>query len=122
MFVDMKAKSLYRKIIGALFTTLFVTYYASVTIFSHTHIIEGEVITHSHIHPESHHDTLSGNHTRECITMIAKISSFHYIDFSRTFVLIPVQSLLQEKTIAETTYCVEPIYFKILSLRAPPIV
>ena len=104
------------------FIILFVSYYASTTLFFHTHIISGATITHSHLHTNTHHNTESGGHTEYCITLIAQFSHFDYTDFSCNCDLNASQYLLHESKFAETTHWVAAIYFHNLLLRAPPIV
>ncbi|MCL2289495.1 MAG: hypothetical protein FWC34_02145 [Bacteroidetes bacterium] len=111
-----------KRIISLFFVALFVSYYASTTLFFHTHIISGATITHSHLHTDSHHDTTSGGHTEYCITLIAQASHFEYIDFSCSCALNVSQHLLYENEFVEITHWVTSLYFHNLSLRAPPII
>jgi len=92
-----------KKIASFLFVVLFASYYAGTIFFDHTHLIEGAVITHSHFHKDSHHDTKSGNHTKQSITLIAQFSHFEYIDFSCNCVLEPLQLSLV-KSFINTIY------------------
>ena len=109
-----------KKILSYFFVTLFINYYAGTTLFSHLHIISGVPVTHSHIHKDSHHDTKSGNHTKESITLISQISHFQYVDFLCNFILKPVQFPLQADKFIETTHWISQIHLENLSLRAPP--
>jgi len=111
-----------KKIISFLLVALFMSYYASMSFFPHGHIIEGATITHSHIHTDSHHDTKSGEHTDQCITLIAQISHFDYIDFLCNCVFKPLQLPLYEDKIVEVMHWVASIHLENLSLRAPPVV
>ena len=110
-----------KKILSFLFVALFMGYYANTVFFSHSHVISGASIYHSHIHPNSHHDTKSGNHTEQCITLIAQISNYHYIDFSYNYVLKPSQFSLLEIKIVTTTHWITSIHLENTSLRAPPV-
>ena len=92
-----------KRIASSFFVVLFASYYAGTILFDHTHLIEGAVITHSHIHANSHHDTNNGNHTEQSITLIAQFSHFEYIDFSCNCVLEPLQLLLV-KSFVNTIY------------------
>jgi len=111
-----------KKIAASFFVVLFVSYYGSAVLFSHTHIINGVTIVHSHIHTDSHHNTKSGGHTAQSITLIAQISHFDYIDFSCKFVLDAPQHILNKIKFIETSHWVVSIHLQNLSLRAPPIV
>ena len=109
------------KILSLFFVALFISYFVSTTFYLHTHIIDGATISHSHIHINSHHDTKSGNHTKQSITLISQISHCEYIDFSGNYVLILPKCQIYQNNFVEAANCVD-IYFQNLSLRAPPIV
>jgi len=111
-----------KKIVSFLCVVIFISYYASVTLFSHTHIISGATIAHSHLHHDSHHDTKSGGHTAQSITLIAQISHFEYTDFSCNYVPVPAQFQIHEDKIVEINFHITSIHLENLSLRAPPIV
>ena len=111
-----------KKLVSAIFVVLFMSYYAGLILFSHTHVISGSTIAHSHMHADSHHNTKSGGHTNQEITLIAQISHFDYIDFLCDFVLTSPQLQIQQNKFVETTHWVASIYFQNISLRAPPIV
>ena len=65
-----------RKAIAALFLLLFVAYYSNATLFEHTHIINGVTIVHSHFHAGSHHNSHSGGHTANNVTLISQLNTF----------------------------------------------
>ena len=65
-----------RRGIAALFLLLFVAYYSNVTLFEHTHIINGVTIVHSHFHADSHHNSRSGGHTANNVTLISQLNNF----------------------------------------------
>jgi hypothetical protein len=111
-----------KKILSLFFAVLFVSYYAGIAFFSHAHIISGATVFHSHFHAETHHDTDSGGHTEQSITLIAQISNFNYIDFSCDCVLKPLQLQLYENNCMETVPMIFSIHLENPSLRAPPII
>jgi len=111
-----------KQIISFLLAVLFISYYASISLFSHLHIISGATIVHSHFHTDSHHDTKSGGHTEQSITLIAQISHFDYIDSSCNYIVNTPQYLQHENTIIEISHWIVSVYLQNLSLRAPPIV
>jgi hypothetical protein len=114
-------KNKIKKIISLFLLTLFVGYYGSVTLFFHTHVINGVTIVHSHIHAEKHHDTQNGGHTQQSITLIAQISHFCYVDFSGECVLKPLQVCKDTACTVPAMQWVASIHLQNLSLRAPPI-
>ena len=99
---------------------LYMSYYAGLTLFSHSHIINGATIIHSHIHADSHHNTNSGGHTKQSTTLIAQISQFEYVDFSCDCIINPPQLSLHEDKFVETTHWEASIHLENPSLRAPP--
>jgi hypothetical protein len=88
--------------------------------FSHTHVISGATIIHSHIHAASHHNTTNGNHTEQSITLIAQYSHIEYIDYVNPNVPIPYQSPLHEHKFTHTFHWVASVYLPNHALRAPP--
>ena len=110
-----------KKILSFFFVALFVSYYAGTTLCSHSHIISGATIIHSHIHTGSHHNTQNGNHTEQRITLIAQFSHFECIDCFFTGVLKPLQFQIPKESLVETAHWVAVIYLENLSLRAPPV-
>jgi len=108
-----------KKIIPYFFIIALINYYASVTLFSHIHIIHGASVSHSHIHTDGHHDTKSGGHSEQSITLIAQISQFECSD--ALFVEMLHATFLPNKPyFAETTHSKVSIYLENISLRAPP--
>ena len=110
-----------KRVISLFLAALFISYHAGITLFSHTHIISGTTIVHSHIHVNSHHKTESGGHTKQTITLIAQISHFEYIDFLCDYFSTPQQFQFQPNSIIDIAPWVAPIHLKNLSLRAPPV-
>jgi hypothetical protein len=110
-----------KQIVSIFFFVLFISYLAVTTLFSHTHTISGATVFHSHLHTDSHHDTKSGGHTQNEITLIAQVSHFEFANFSSCFTLAPQQFQLFENKTIEEPYRVVSIHFQNLSLRAPPI-
>ena len=111
-----------KKIISLFFVALYISFHVSTTLFSHTHTISGATIIHSHLHTDSHHNTNSGGHTEQSITLISQISHFEYIDFSFICVPIPAQFPIYENKFIETAHRITSTHLKNLSLRAPPTV
>ena len=109
-----------RKTASLFLIALFVSYYAGATLFSHTHIISGITVFHSHLHTDAHHDTKSGGHTENSIILISQISHLDYVNFSCNGILKPLQLPLHEYKFVETTHWITLIHLENLSLRAPP--
>lgn len=91
------------------------------TLFSHTHIIHGATITHSHIHTNGHHDTKSGGHSEQSITLIAQISQFEYVTYKYYILPDPLQFLLFANERLETNQSISSVHLQHPSLRAPPV-
>ena len=110
-----------KKIVLLFLLVLYTSYYVSTSFFFHTHKYTWGTVFHSHVHKDSHHNTKSGGHTKQNVIFIDQISHFEYIDFSCNSLLIPLQLQIPQNKFVETTHWVSSIYFKNLSLRAPPI-
>lgn len=70
-----KRKAYIRELMAMAMLLLFVAYYGNATLFYHTHIINGVVIVHSHMHNNHHHDSSDGEHSASQITLISALSS-----------------------------------------------
>lgn len=70
-----KRKAHIRELMAMAMLLLFVAYYGNATLFYHTHIINGVVIVHSHMHNNHHHDSSDGGHSASQITLISALSS-----------------------------------------------
>jgi len=110
-----------KKIVSSFLLMLFVSYYGSINLFFHTHVINGITIVHSHFHAETHHDTQNGGHTEHSITLISQISHFDYVDFSCNCELKPVLSCRDVACRVSTAQWVVSLHLQNLSLRAPPV-
>ena len=110
-----------KKITAFFFAVIFVSYYASTTLFSHSHIISGATIAHSHIHTDSHHDSKNGGHTEYEITLISQITHFENINSLFSCIPAPLQFSLQDHKFTKTPDRLTSIHLQNLSLRAPPV-
>ena len=70
-------KWIYKKLLGYFLLTLFCGYFASITFFSHTHIVDGVTIVHSHPY-KSHSGNVpvNHNHSKDGFILIHFISRF----------------------------------------------
>ncbi len=68
-------KAYMKRYLTAGFLLLFCAYYANVTLFSHSHIVNGTILVHSHMHSQHHHDSENGGHTVLDITLIANLAN-----------------------------------------------
>lgn len=98
---------------------VFALYYANICFFSHSHIINGATIVHSHFHTEAHAQT--GTHSDSELTLISILSTFQSFQATLYFIGIGIFLSLQvflllffeERVISSPTVCI--------SLRAPPV-
>ena len=111
-----------KNIVSLFFVALYLSFHVGATLFTHTHTISGATIIHSHLHTSSHHETNSGGHSEQSITLISQISHFEFIDFSCNYVLTPTQIPLYENKYIDLTNRITSVHLKNLSLRAPPFV
>jgi hypothetical protein len=70
-------KRIYKKITGYFLLILFLGYFGSITFFSHTHIVDGVTIVHSHPY-KSHSGNIpfNHNHSKNGFIFIQFISHF----------------------------------------------
>ncbi len=71
-----EADNIARQWMARLMLVLFVAYYANITFFPHTHIINGQKIVHSHVLWAGHTTTADGGHSTSTITLIKQLSNY----------------------------------------------
>ena len=91
-------KWIYKKLLGYFLLTLFCGYFASITFFSHTHIVDGVTIVHSHPY-KSHSGNIPFNHNHSK-------EGFIFFHFTSHF-----------KATASIIFCGIAIFGKILNAR-----
>ena len=110
-------KAFKRILIPIFLLTLFVTYQASISMFSHVHYVNGVMIVHSHPSDDSQHV-----HTETQIITLAQVSSFVGLEPVVTTigqVCLPVINFLDYD---RNTSFVSALHTLSFSLRAPPVV
>lgn len=73
----------FRKYLGVLLLTLFVGYFININFFSHTHIVDGVTVAHSHPYSASDDHT----HSATAISFIQLLSHFLTLTAFAVFVL-----------------------------------
>lgn len=118
-----------RGLLVALFTLLFVACYANATLFVHTHIIDGQVITHSHIYTSGHADSDCSDtqdddmaHAPEQVALISFLNHLVYTDnVSTSYDLdFTLYSYSQYDYSSIYEVYIEDISAQIHALRGPP--
>lgn len=107
-----------KQIVGSILVIIFAFYYANICFFTHSHIINGVTIVHSHFHNKAH--TQSGTHSESELTLIAALSVLQSVKTALGFaglgiflVLLAIVSLVSiEKFVSTLAAC--------RFLRAPP--
>ena len=113
-------KNISKRLFAAFMLLIFMEHIISATLFAHQHTIDGQTITHSHIHFGT---SQSPNHTHtiQQINLIAALSTIKVVVAAIAMVFIAplhVVVLLTRYTIRK----VETRVLRSFSLRAPPIV
>lgn len=110
-----------RKWLAAFLLLIFGVYYTNVTLFYHTHIINGTTIVHSHCHSHQHHSTSDGGHLGVHVTLYAQLTSQLLmtaadmgVDWMAPFGL--VARLGEQQSKEENCPILDGLY-----LRAPPV-
>jgi hypothetical protein len=104
---------------GLLMLMLFLGYETEISLFSHKHVVDGQVIVHSHFYSGSA-DNPQHNHTSQQFSTISALSLF--VSLAAGMVLFSfVVSRISHKI--ETIYLshVEQSNSLYISLRAPPV-
>jgi len=109
-----------KQILATSLLVLFALFYTDITMFEHTHIINGITIVHSHFYGSNHTKTPTGGHTETEVTFITINSLFQsfediLIHFDTTLFLIFFGLVL---TYVETKDIKRVTHFSFL--RAPP--
>ena len=107
-----------KQLITWILFVIFTFYYVDICFFSHSHIINGTTIVHSHLHNKAH--TQTGTHTDSELKLISSLSAFQTLPADVSAVSLGILLLLQvfilpffeERIISNPNACV--------SLRAPP--
>lgn len=101
---------------------LFISYYASITLFMHGHIVNGVTVVHSHPYKTTSDGSPAHEHKASEIQLIAQLSHFNSSDISHADLLSKLIPLL-EQTIEPLPLIVYSTEDKTAAqLRAPPIV
>lgn len=94
---------------------LFLSYYGSVTLFPHTHLVDGGVITHSHPYaPSSSH-----THTQATLQLIAHLGWLIFVVTALAPFLWVVESLHRYFYGQPERFC--SVNSRYSRLRAPPL-
>lgn len=99
---------------------LFVEYVASVTMFMHSHIIDGVVVSHSHFYAGSG-EAPSHSHSTQQVKVIAQLSLYVALAATVSFAVgNPIYRFL--RTVIDSCYETLQRCDLHFSLRAPPVV
>ncbi|WP_298647824.1 hypothetical protein [uncultured Proteiniphilum sp.] len=108
-----------KRLIAYILFVVFTFYYVDICFFSHSHIINGTTVVHSHFHNKAHAQT--GTHTDSELTLISSLSAFQTLPADVCAVSLGILLLLlqvfilpffEERIISNPAACI--------SLRAPP--
>ena len=99
---------------------LFIEYVGGMTLFMHSHVINGEEIFHSHIYNGSAEQP-NHSHSQQQVKVIAALSTFVAVAaFTPLFMSVPIETRFSY--LNETTQNIIQQYSHNLFLRAPPVV
>lgn len=109
-----------KRLIAYILFVVFTFYYVDICFFSHSHIINGTTVVHSHLHNKAH--AQAGTHTDSEFKLISSLSAFHTLAADACAVSLGILLLLQ---IFILPFFEEGIYSNptaCISLRAPPAI
>jgi hypothetical protein len=112
-----------KKLLSLVLLSMFLAYYASITLFSHSHIINGVTIVHSHPYSKgTDSKPFNHQHSEKGVALIQFLSHFSSLTVASLLSLGILLTLLYK--IAVITRAEDPLIPSInsgLSLRAPPV-
>lgn len=112
-----------KRFFAGVFTLLFVAYYTNATMFSHTHVVNGVTIVHSHFYGEDHGSTPESEHTSGELTIIAHLNNIISTDSDVVASAFEVELYAQSQYdySAQLSETIVDIKVHERSLRAPPV-
>lgn len=108
-----------KKLLTGFLLVLFIGYVSSLTLFYHTHTVNGKQITHSHPYSEIP-DTGNHTHTSAGFTTIANLSVLLMLAVSLGFIFKVFATLISKKASSANNIEYERT-LSVLSLRGPPV-
>lgn len=94
---------------------IFLSYYAGISLFAHTHIVNGAVIVHSHPFAKSSHD-----HSDAQVLAFNQVGHFQSVKVDASGFIFVEWHELQKLQFSHDTYCRVPVGISGIGLRAPP--
>ena len=112
-----------KKLLRYFFLLLFLGYYGSITLFTHSHVVQGSVIVHSHLYnPFSKEKHSNQQHSTNELILINLCSQFFVTVAFAALVLGLVKVVLKQYTFRRNeTHFFSPICLRLNGLRAPPL-
>lgn len=109
-----------KRLLAGFLLLILCLYDSSTTLFYHSHIVDGERVTHSHFFTKVHTESQSGGHTVEVINLIAALSNFvvEVQDFNTHIAECYAQ--IESIALVRPTACASRLLKPYSSLRAPP--
>lgn len=107
-----------RQVISCVLVVIFALYYANISFFYNSHVINGVTIVHSHFHGKTHKQT--GTHSESELTLMSVLSFFHSLQANVCFVALEVFFLLQAIIPPLFTDRIIPKSVACITLRTPP--
>ncbi|MGV8092925.1 MAG: hypothetical protein AB2L24_13795 [Mangrovibacterium sp.] len=107
-----------RQIISRVLIVAFTIYYANICFFYHNHVINGNMIVHSHFHSKAHKE--KGTHSEGEFKVIVELSAFHSLQATLCFIGVRPFLFLQAIIgfFLKDSITLKPV--SCISLRAPP--
>lgn len=110
-----------KQVIKIILPIIFIGYACSITFFTHTHIINGVTIVHSHPYATDDNGNTSHQHTGAEIQLIHSLSSFYIAGSIVLFFILKLYSTQKIIRFARKYLQIPRINVKeIFRLRAPP--
>lgn len=115
-----KWHNILRRCVSVGFLLLLIMYYANISLFCHTHIVNGVTLVHSHFHNRQHHNSDDGGHTVTVITFIVALTESFILTGAGILVLLAILRRAEKILRSGLTIYITKLYYHYFSLRAPP--
>ena len=107
-----------KQVISCVLVVIFALYYANISFFYNSHVVNGVTIVHSHFHGKNHEQ--SDTHSENELKLISVLSFFQSLQATVCFVALEVFFLLQEVITPRIRIILFRKLLQCITLRARP--
>jgi hypothetical protein len=121
ILVIVRLKNRFKRIYGYFLLILFLGYYGSITLFYHSHIVNGDTIVHSHPSRTNSHGVPIHSHTDKGFITVHLLSCF-VVSFILVYFNFRTIAPIVNKIVLKTKQgSANHTFYYLYSLRGPPL-